>query len=317
MLALPALAASGATTVVARRFLLPLVEMAGFRGTMVPVDRGVRGILGAANRLRAVRHDRGILLTPSLSSAVVFTLGGVTARRGTATDGRRLLLTDPIDAPSPAAQHRASLYFTLVTGEAPAAPPVPRLVIDAALRERWCALAGPRAGGAIGLFPGSNASSRRWAPERFADVARRLAGEGHRVIVFGGPGEEALSRSVAGDVALDLGGRTDLPTLAAGLASCRLVVTNDSGPMHLAAASGTSVVAIWGAGEPRETGPLGVGHRMVRHDTLPCIACRHNVCPRHGRGTYLPDADRECLALVTVDEVLAAVDAGLRDHGER
>ena len=317
MLALPALEASGAATVVARPFLLPLVELAGFRGTMVPVDRGAGGILAAANRLRAGRYDRGILLTPSLSSAVVFALGGVAARRGTATDGRRLLLTDAIDAPLPTAQHRASLYHALVTGEAPVAPPVPHLVIDTALRERWCALAGAHADGAIGLFPGSNASSRRWASERFAEVARRLAERGHRVIVFGGPGEEALSRRVAGDVALDLGGRTDLPTLAAGLASCRRVVSNDSGPMHLAAATGTTVVAIWGAGEPRETGPLGVGHRIVRHESLPCIACRHNVCPRHGRGTYLPDADRECLALVTVDEVLAAVESGLRDFGGR
>ncbi|MFL5520626.1 MAG: glycosyltransferase family 9 protein [Gemmatimonadales bacterium] len=317
MLALPALEASGAATVVARPFLLPLVELAGFRGTMVPVDRGAGGILAAANRLRAARYDRGILLTPSLSSAVVFALGGVAARRGTATDGRRVLLTDAIEAPLPTAQHRASLYHTLVTGEAPVAPPVPHLAIDAASHERWRALAGPHAEGAIGLFPGSNASSRRWASERFAEVARRLAEGGHRVIVFGGPGEEARSRRVAGDVALDLGGRTDLPTLAAGLASCRLVVSNDSGPMHLAAAAGTTVVAIWGAGEPRETGPLGAGHRIVRHASLPCIACRHNVCPRHGPGTYLPDADRECLALVTVDEVLAAVESGLRDNGGR
>lgn len=317
MLALPALEASGAATVVARRFLLPLVELAGFRGAMVPVDRGASGILAAAGQLRPTRHARGILLTPSLSSAIVFALGGVAERRGTATDGRRLLLTDPIDPPAPTAQHRASLYHMLVTGETPAVPPVPRLAVDGALRERWRALAGRHADGAIGIFPGSNASSRRWPAERFAELARRLAEAGHAVVVFGGPGEEALSRSAAGEAALDLGGRTDLPLLAAGLSSCRLVVTNDSGPMHLAAATGARVVAIWGAGEPRETGPLGAGHRVVRHEALPCIACRRNVCPRHGRGTYLPDADRECLALVTVDEVLAAADTGLRDHGGR
>jgi lipopolysaccharide heptosyltransferase II len=301
----------------ARRFLLPLVELAGFRGTMLPVDRGATGILGAASLLRSRRHERGILLTPSLSSAIVFALGGVKARRGTATDGRRLLLTDPLEPRSPTAQHRAALYHLLVTGDVPDTPLVPRVRIDDALGERWRALAGTHAAGAIGLFPGSNASSRRWPPERFAELARRLAAAGHAVVVFGGPGEEALSRSVAQEVALDLGGRTDLPLLAAGLASCRLVVTNDSGPMHLAAAAGTRVVAVWGAGEPRETGPLGDGHRLVRHEALPCIACRRNVCPRHGQGTYLPDADRECLALVTTDAVLAAVESGLQDLGGR
>jgi ADP-heptose:LPS heptosyltransferase len=241
----------------------------------------------------------------------------VRSRRGTATDGRRLLLTDPVDAPPPTGLHRAGLYHLLVTGRAPGVPPVPRLAVGDLHRARWRDLAGDHAEGAIGIFPGSNASSRRWAPERFAEVARRLEAVGHRVVVFGGPGEADLTRSVAGTLALDLGGRTDLPLLAAGLASCRLVVSNDSGPMHLAAATGTRVVAIWGAGEPRETGPLGSGHQVLRDEALPCLACRRNVCPRHGRGTYLPDAVRECLALVTVDAVLAAVDSGLRDDGSR
>ena len=80
---------------------------------------------------------------------------------------------------------------------------------------------------------------------------------------------------------------------------------------------GTPVVSIWGAGEPRETGPLGPHHRVIRDDALPCLACRRNACPRQGRGTYLPDAVKECLALVTVDAVLAAVDSVLRDLGSR
>jgi ADP-heptose:LPS heptosyltransferase len=168
----------------------------------------------------------------------------------------------------------------------------------------------------VGVFPGSNASSRRWAPERFAETVRRLAAAGYEVVVFGGPGEEALSREVAGDAALDLGGRTDLPTLAAGLAACRAVLTNDSGPMHLAAAVGTPVVALFGAGDPRETGPLGPGHRVLRHPELGCVPCRKNVCPRAGRGTFLREAARECLGLIGVDEVLAAV-AATTQAGER
>jgi len=316
-MALPALQASGADAVVARRYLLPLIDLTGFAGQVVPLDRGATGLLAAATALRSQRFERGVLLAPSLSSALLFALGGVRMRRGTATDGRRLLLTDAVEPPPPAALHRASLYQQLAIGGAPAVPPVPRIVVDDVLRARWQALAAEHASGAIGLFPGSNASARRWPAQRFAEVARRLAGVGHRVVVFGGPAELELTRDVAGTLALDLGGRTDLPMLAAGLAACRLVVTNDSGPMHLAAAVGTRVVSIWGAGEPRETGPLGPGHQVLRDEALPCLACRHNVCPRQGRGTYLPDAQRECLALVTVDAVLAAADTCLRDDGGR
>jgi len=159
----------------------------------------------------------------------------------------------------------------------------------------------------IGLFPGGNAPARRWAPASFATLAARLAGRGARVVVFGGPAERALTAHVAGHAATDLGGQTDLPLLAAGLAACDLVVSNDSGPLHMAAAVGTPTISFWGAGDPRITGPLGPAQRLVRHAELPCVPCAKNVCPRKGRGTTLPDAHNECLALITVDEVDALI----------
>jgi hypothetical protein len=185
-----------------------------------------------------------------------------------ATDGRRLLLTDAIDAPLPTAQHRASLYHALVTGDGrsrrrcPIWPSTPH-----------CADVGVRSPARTPRAPSASFPQQRvvprWASERFAEVARRLAEGGHRVIVFGGPGEEARSRRVAGDVALDLG-ETHRPADARRRARIRrLVVTNDSGPMHLAAATGTTVVAIWGVRRATETGPLGAGPRIVRHESLP------------------------------------------------
>src|SRR5690606_27493806 len=94
--------------------------------------------------------------------------------------------------------HRSSVYHWLVTGEIPSVPPVPRLALPRRARERWQELVPPGGGPRVGIFPGSNASSRRWDPERFAAVARSLAAQGVEVVVFGAAGERALTAEVAG-----------------------------------------------------------------------------------------------------------------------
>lgn len=339
-MALPALAAAPEADVLVARGLVPLLGLVpgfgmvadgegapgegegearpGARRRVIPFDRGWRGTARAAGALRRGRYGRGVLLTPSFSSALVFTLGGVPERRGAATDGRRVLLTDPVEPEALAGLHRAASYVALVTGRAPERPPVPRLVVPGALRARWREVTGLADGPVVGIFPGGNASSRRWDPERFAAVARRLAGEGARVVVFGGPSERGLAAEVAGDVALNVAGRTDLPLLAAGLAACDLLITNDTGPMHLAAAVGTATISLWGAGDPAETGPLGEGHVLLRRPDLPCAPCVRNECPRRGRGYILPEAERECLRLVEVSDVVAAIESrGARVEKER
>ncbi|HEU4631875.1 MAG TPA: glycosyltransferase family 9 protein, partial [Gemmatimonadaceae bacterium] len=300
VMALPALRAAAPCDVVAPRGLAPLLALAGVGGAIIPFERGARGFLRAARRLRAGRYARGVLLPPSLSSALLFRAGGVRRVRGTPTDGRGPLLHDAVPTDALAGLHRSARYHVLLAGVAPAAPIAPRLRIPPDLAARWEALAGGFAHQAVGIFPGSNAPSRRWPVERFGALAAHLAATGERVVVFGGPGERHLTGAIAaavGDDArlLDLGGRTDLPLLAAGLASLRLLVSNDSGPLHLAAAAGTPAVSLWGAGDPTVTAPLGPGQRLLRHPELPCVPCVKNDCPRSGRGYILPEADTECL----------------------
>ncbi|HSJ63971.1 MAG TPA: glycosyltransferase family 9 protein [Gemmatimonadaceae bacterium] len=302
--------AGAAADVVVVRGLTPLLEMAGGHGEVLPLDRGMRGFWAAVGELRRRRYARGVLLTPSFGSALLFAAGGVAHRRGTPTDARGALLHDGVPVESLRAMHRASAYVLLATGHAPDEPPAPALDVPDDARDRFSALAGPDAGRpTIGLFPGSNASSRRWDADRYASLARRLAREGVRVLVFGGTQEARLTAQVAGEAALDLGGRTDLPMLAAGLAACRLLVSNDSGPMHLAAAVGTPTVTLQGPADPVVTRPLGERHVMLRHPELPCVPCVKNVCPRSGRGYVLPDATRECLRLISVDDALETVRA--------
>jgi ADP-heptose:LPS heptosyltransferase len=128
-------------------------------------------------------------------------------------------------------------------------------------------------------------------------------------MVLGGPGDREVTGRVAGGApgAVDLGGETDLPGLAALLSQLRLLVTNDTGPMHLAAAVGIPTVSVWGPSDPSETSLACDGHAVVNAPGLACRPCRRNHCPRSGGGTMLPDAHEECMRLVDAERVLSAV----------
>lgn len=318
VMALPALAAARAADILIARWIAPLAELLPRDGDIIPFDRGRRGIVAAARTLRRRSYRSGVLLPPSFSSALVFSLGGVKRIRGTATDGRHLLVHERIPRSHIAKRHRTDVYVELVTGEAgerdAAGTIVPSLPLPDALRERWRVrlaemLGRPPLGShadrpVVGIFPGSNAPSRRWDAPRFAETARGLAALDTQVIVFGGVNETVLTREVAQGVALDLGGRTDLPLLAAALADCDLLITNDSGPMHLAAAVGTRTLVVSGPADTRETGPRGAGHAYLQRLDLPCVPCVRNDCPRSGAGYILPVAERECLRLIDSEEVV-------------
>lgn len=308
VLALPAILRGGGDVLVVAH-LAPLVAMSGAQGRVLPLRRGFQGFRAAARSLRAGRYARGIALTPAFSAALLFRVGGVRQVRGTATDGRTLLLSEPLDPRALRGRHRAVQYLDIMGDAAPALPEFPIFEPPCAEVDRWRARLGGGSRRVVGLAPGSRASSRRWPAERFRELATHLAAHGLAVAVFGAGDERALTAFVAGGAegAADLGGATDLPMLAAALAACDLLVTNDSGPMHLAAAVGTRTVSLQGPADPAETAPLGPGHRLIVHAELSCVPCVKNECPRSGRGEFLDRAERECMWLITVDEVLEAV----------
>ncbi len=371
IMALPAIEALQPADVMLPTWIAPVIDLAGIPGEAVPFERGRAGMLPAVRALRRRRYERGILMAPSFSSALLFALGGVRERRGATTDGRRLLIGDPVPDAAMAGLHRSATFHVLGYGHVPDPLPPPRLPVSPAQREAWrrferaggrperthepsagAEAAAPAASGAawaqgatIGIFPGSNGIARRWDIDRFAEVGRRLAAAGARVVVFGSERERELTDRVVaqaragararprpapvpagtngdghpdadapangGSAVLDAGGRTDLSLLAAGLAACDLLVTNDSGPMHLAAAVGTRTISMQGPSDPGRTRPLGVGHVLLQHPELACVPCIRNACPRRGPGTFLPEAERECLRLIEVADVVAAVRASL------
>jgi heptosyltransferase-2 len=297
----------------------PVLETAA-----LPVDvmafRRTRAIWRTAARVRDGGYEAAYLLTTSVSTAAVAWLAGIPRRRGTPTDHRHLLLNDRSVRPEARGEHRVSFYMRLVDpdwkGGAPPAPQLP--VRGRALAQFRQLVEGRFERPAVGIFPGSNAPARRWPEGKFTALAGILGREVGTVVVFGGPKEEVLAARVAaaaGERGIDLGGRTSLGVLAAGLSECDLVITNDSGPMHVAAAVGAPIVAIFGPGDPKQTGPLNSRARVLWQSDLPCSPCLRNRCPRRGGGTLLSDAHEECLKLIHVEAVVQAARERLQAAG--
>jgi heptosyltransferase-2 len=325
VLALPAIYADGSDVLVVR-WLAPILEMAGVRGEIVPFDRGLGGFARAVRELRRRGYRQGTLMTPAFSAAWLLSWGGVGELRGTATDGRGLLLSDRIARDALSGRHRTDGYKILMgqdTSDPPESHPVEShpVVPPADRVEEWrvrleSVLAGSRL---VAVFPGANAPARRWPVERFGEAARAIGAEGAGVVVLGGEQERGLTAVVAAATpdAVDLGGETDLTDLAAILSLCDLVLTNDTGPMHLAGAVGAPTVSLWGSSDPGEVRQAGAADTRVTGAALPCKPCYRNHCRRRGRGTLLADAHEECMRLITVADVVGAVrDARGGGHGD-
>ena len=150
------------------------------------------------------------------------------------------------------------------------------------------------------LSPGGRWSTKRWAPERFAALAGELRTRlGLEPVIIGGPGEEGIVDSVrrAMDEAAPAAFFSSLRAVAALFGRARIAVTNDSGAMHLAAAAGCPVVALFGPTDPRLTGPYGAGHQVVSHP-VDCSPCFLKTCP----------IGHDCLVGVSVEAVVVAAE---------
>ena len=130
------------------------------------------------------------------------------------------------------------------------------------------------------VHPGSSASSRTYPAERYTSVVEELAGKGGLpVLVTGGPGEEDLSRRVAGSVGVPLGGETSFGEFAALVGRATVVVTNNTGTTHVASALKTPVVTVFaGTNPPEQWGPWRTLSRLLTHP-VPCAPCYKRVCP--------------------------------------
>jgi heptosyltransferase-2 len=166
--------------------------------------------------------------------------------------------------------------------------------------ERGRALLGDDGARWVGLNPGASfGPAKRWIPERYAALGELLARRaGARIAILGGAAERPLAQAIADGMRGEprvLCGETSLGDLVGVLGRLSLLVTNDSGPMHLAAAQGVPLVAIFGPTDWRETAPVGERLRLVREPVF-CAPCKLRECP----------IDHRCMREVTVERVAQA-----------
>jgi len=174
------------------------------------------------------------------------------------------------------------------------------VVLDDDARRAAAALVGEATGGSpyVVVHPGAAVPARAWSAERNAEAVAALADAGWRVLVTGSPGEAELTRVVAGDRGVDLGGRTDLATMAAVLGGAVATVTGNTGPAHLSAAVGTPVVSLFSPVVPAvRWAPYGVPVALLGDQSAACRGTRARECPVAGH---------PCLTSVTAADVVAA-----------
>ncbi|HEY3914806.1 MAG TPA: lipopolysaccharide heptosyltransferase II [Verrucomicrobiae bacterium] len=244
---------------------------------------------------------RGLLLTQSLPQRA----GAVKMRKLSADEVQQRVRegTSPERIPPEAHHVHHYLYLTGALG-ASAEPLVPRIDVSAEEKEtvRQKFSLAPMAGQPLfGMNPGAEyGPAKRWPAERFAEAAVSLRKKTNcRWVIFGGSGDTDLAQKIArevGEPILNLAGKTNLRELAAALKICDLVVTNDTGPMHLASAVGARVVAIFGSTSPELTGPIFSSRTRITRHRVPCSPCFRRECP----------IDLRCLRGIGAEQVIAA-----------
>ena len=275
--------------------------------------------LRAIDAIRAIRADAAIILTSFSQTpwpaAYACYLAGIPIRAGHAPDFGGSLLTHPVAGPTPVHQAERNLHVLEALGVPIRDRSLGAHVPTRAARAIGERLATGRLDGhsaPIVMLPGASCSARRYPALRFAAAAHRLARRtGLPVVVGGGERERELTASVADAVqgALDLGGRTDVPELAALVARASVVLANDSFGMHLADALRVPVVTVFsGTDREAEWAPRDTASRTLRRSTT-CAPCRLFSCPI--------DPDVPPCVDVPADEVADAALALLDGAGAR
>jgi heptosyltransferase-2 len=272
-----------------------------FSGAVIPP--------GPPDALREGAFDLAILLTNSFSSALLARRAGIKERWGYAADARRFLLTRAVRRTKRVPPvHMVRYYLGLLEGLGlPTLPPSLDLTVPPGAEERAVRLL-KEAGidptrPIVLLAPGAaHGAAKRWPADRFGRAAGLLtARTGAVSAVIGTPADAPLSTAIAAALPAppaDLTGKTGLTDLLGLLAEASVLITNDSGPLHLANALRTPAVAVFGPTDPRATGPFHPPSRVVRASGIPCWPCDFRDCPY----------DHRCMERIAPEAVAAAAE---------
>jgi len=245
---------------------------------------GARWNLGRT--LRARRYDQAFILPNTLKSALIPFFAGIPVRTGFTGELRYGLLNRVHRLDEEALPLMAERYAQLA--EEPGSPPA-RPLAEVGLRVDPANLAAAlgrlelsRSKPVVAFCPGAEyGPSKRWPARYFAELARKLAARGRAVWLFGSNKDSEIGEEIvrlAPGAALNLCGKTDLASAIDLLSLAEVVVSNDSGLMHVAAAVGRRVVALYGSSSPEHTPPLARTFRIVRTG-IDCSPCYARECP--------------------------------------
>ena len=277
-----------------------------------------RSLLGYFRLLKEIirrRFDVAFVLHPGARSYLVPFLAGIPYRLGYQDPWGFLLSTALPDRRRDGTRHESEYALEIIRAFKVETPPdlkanlFPSSLLGAKIAKEYGV--GDVDGQApwIAVHPGSSCVSKRWSVERFEALGKKIMQQfPHQLMILGGKEEQALGQKLKnswGERATDLTGKLNLKELPALLERCELLISNDSGPVHVAAAVGTRVISLFGRNQaglsPRRWRPLGHGHTVIQKD-VGCVVCLAHNCT----------IDFECLKAITVDEVFDAVCLALK-----
>jgi heptosyltransferase-2 len=261
-----------------------------------------------AKRLRTMHFKRAFILPNSLKAALIPWFARIPKRIGWLGEQRRILLNDVRKLEKNKYPTLAARYAALAFPKASVLPnlPTPQITIDQENQHHYLATANLSVNTSIlALCPGAEyGSAKRWPIEYFAAIAQHYYQQGWQIWLFGGPKESSLGeqlQALSQNVCINLINKTGLLDAVDLLALASIVVSNDSGLMHIACAVAKPVVAIYGSSSPQYTPPLGTQVKILNVE-LSCSPCFQRECPLQGT------ANLRCLLDIKPAQVIAAID---------
>jgi len=266
---------------------------------------GLKGFMSTVKSIRQGNFDLAILLQNAIEAAILARFGGVKRLMGYSTDGRGFLLTHKVKITGSILRLHHTDYYLSMLANFGINVSHPR-DISIKMPGKWLEKLKPllpdkflstSSSPIVGINPGAHyGSAKRWEEKKFAEVADSLVEEfGARVIVTGGPKEVELVKNLVKNMkhpCLNLAGKTSVTQLLCAVNLCEVFITNDSGPMHIAAALGKNIVAIFGPTDPNATSPVSETSVVVQRKTE-CSPCLKRQCSQkhHNCMRYLPPGD--------------------------
>lgn len=269
--------------------------------------RGPLALVAAARQWRNTNYDLAINFEPDIRGNLMLAASGARWTAGFRSGGGGSLLDVALDFDTAAhtTENARRLVAAVFDAAVPSEQP-PTLVVPSEAHHNASRLLAGAGHPLIGLHVSGGRAIKQWPPERFAETARRIVDDCGATIVLTGAGAdrpmaEIVKAALPRHKVLDIVGHVDLLTLAGIIELMDLLVTGDTGPMHVAVAVGTPVVAIFGPSDPARYAPGGPLDQVVRVD-LPCSPCNRIRLPPARCAGHTPD----CLNAVGVNEVVAA-----------